>query len=351
MDAEGFGWLAGNRQGLSGISTADIADHNSRVLIATLRENGAMSRRALAAALGLSETAIAGIVRRLMGAGYLEQRKRSDGGRGTVFFVVEGAATGIGIHLTSTGAGLAHTDIGGHLLAEGTAATASDAEAWVTAARGGGGKLAGLAIACDEAMLDEARALARRFVDIRVDWVRDTEAALRCEQLCYHTRTERGLAVILLDETVRAGTMFSGRFFQGAHGRAGAIGAMRPASHVSTLSEVASATSYALHMKDGKDEAAWIAHAASRLLDAIMAISGFVSPDAVRIGGRLPDTVLDRLIAEIVADKALKAGHFIAADWIPDVTRLEGGMRAIARGAAMVPLRYALLPLETAPFD
>ncbi|WP_319518208.1 winged helix-turn-helix domain-containing protein [uncultured Martelella sp.] len=331
------------------MSSADISDHNTRAVLAALRENGALTRRALAGALGLTETAIASIVRRMVESHFLKQHSPAGGGQGATFSIIEDAGIGIGVYLYKKKARIAVVSLAGAVVDEREFGSCGDVLEWIDdiVEAPSPRRIPDIAVASDPASADLLVALLqqRDGQKCKMFQVRDTEAALSSLRLTPGVNTDIGMGVILIDETVRAGTMFSDRFFYGARGCAGQIGAMRPAPDAPTLNETAGLLSFNAHIAAGRPEDEWVEHAASRLLDAIVAISAFVSPGEFWIGGSLPEPVLDTIVERVVAGKALKAGHFIATRWIPAVNRLEDTGTAIARGAAMVTLKQAFLPL------
>ena len=342
-------WPGRGEEKLPGMSSADISDHNTRAVIAALRENSALTRRALAGALGLTETAIASIVRRMVDSHFLEQHSPAGGGQGATFSITADAGAGIGIFLHKKKVRIAVVSLAGAMVDEQEFSNCDKALEWIDHIVDAPSprRIPDIAVASDPASATLLEALLRQRDGQKCEMfqVRDTEAALSSLRLTTGVDTDIGTGVILIDETVRAGTMFSDRFFCGAHGRAGEIGAMRPAPDAPTLNETAGLLSFSAHIATGRPEEEWVEHAASRLLDAIVVISAFVSPGAFWIGGSLPEPVLDKIVDRIVAGKALKEGHFIATRWIPAVRRLEDTGTAIARGAAMVTLKQAFLPL------
>jgi predicted NBD/HSP70 family sugar kinase len=331
-----------------GISPEDIADHNSRVVLALLRSLGPLTRQELSGHLSLTEPAISGIIRRLVEAGFLEEGKRDVGARykAAEFAIRPASAHALGLWLCPDRGALVIADLLGHVLEEQTFATADMSAAVKLALSRGGPNLCGAGIACHPGVEPDRDMLAAMLPGRPLFYAKDTEAAVAAERMLGIGEPEGGFVVILLDETVRAGLMTGGAFFRGVHGRAGDIGAMRPGREERSLNEVASAASLRRHLEafgqGGLDD--WMRKAASRLLDAVVAIAGFVSPGAVLIGGDLPDEVLDRVIGMMIADREKKRSYFVAASWIPPIRRLSFSRCGVARGAAMLPFMELLLP-------
>lgn len=339
------------RQNLAGMSSSDISDHNIRTIIAALRESRSMSRRGLAAKLGLTETAISAIVRRMESMGYIRRNTATKGVRGATYSIAGNAAAGIGIRITDQALIAALVNLDGTIVEERVFKAYDALTDWI-AALGVTSQFAtfsGIAFSCANGLVEEAVSKLKVSGSVYpLYWLRDTEAALWHQRLLADVKTDNGIGVILVDDTVRAGTMFSDRFFRGAHGRAGALGAMRSSPSAPILNDVAGTASYYEHVASGRPEEEWIKRAASRLLDAIIAIAGFLSPASIAIGGTLPDAVMQRIVDRIVSDKALQESYFIATKWTPEIDILPNLDEVVARGAGMFVLKEALLPLTEA---
>ena len=66
----------------SGRTTAEIADHNSRIVLEALRRSGPLTRNELATRLGLSIPGITNIAQRLLDDAVILKTKRRVGGTG-----------------------------------------------------------------------------------------------------------------------------------------------------------------------------------------------------------------------------------------------------------------------------
>jgi predicted NBD/HSP70 family sugar kinase len=337
----------GERTG-PGVSPEDIADHNSRVVLALLRSHGPLTRQELAGQLSLTEPAISGIVRRLIAAGFVQEAKRETGARykAAEFALRPASAHALGLWLCPDRSELVIADLMGDLVEAQSFAPGDVSSAVQRVVSRCGVDLCGVGIACHPNVEPDRETLGALLPGRPLFFAKDSEAAVAAERMLGIGEPEGGFVVILLDETVRAGLMTGGSFFRGVHGRAGDIGSMRPGSQALSLDEVASAASLRRHLEaqgpGGLPD--WMQQAASRLLDAVVAIAGFVSPGAVLIGGDLPDDVLDGVIERMIVDREKKGSYFVAASWIPPIQRLTFPRCGVARGAAMLPFMELLLP-------
>lgn len=340
---EGEGGRAG-----AGISPEDIADHNSRVVLALLRRHGALTRQELAAHLSLTEPAVTGILKRLSTAGFVGQGRRDVAERykAAEFSLVAESARGCGLWVRPERIDLSVVDLKGAIVLQQEVSRDGLETAIRTVRDRFAASLTGIGIACHPSGDAAAIASLPALADLPTFPVKDVEAAVTAERILGIGEPEGGFAVILVDEIVRAGLMTGGHFFRGVHGRAGSIGSMRPGREERTLDEVASAVSYHRHIETAGAAAAeaWMRRAASRLLDAVLALGGFVSPGAVLIGGSLPDDVLDTVIAMMIAERARKGSYFVPASWIPPIRKLSFAGCGVARGAALLPLTELRLP-------
>lgn len=337
----------GGRAG-AGISPEDIADHNSRVVLALLRRHGALTRQELSAHLSLTEPAVTGILKRLAAAGFVGQGRRetTDRYKAAEFSLLAASAHGCGLWLRPERIDVAVVDLKGAVVLQQEVPPHGLDAAVRTIRDRFAASLTGIGIACHPA--GEAAGLGpmQALADLPTFTVKDVEAAVTAERILGIGEPEGGFAVILVDEVVRAGLMTGGRFFRGVHGRAGCIGSMRPGREELTLDEVASAASYRRHIETSGEAGTtdWTRRAASRLLDAVLALGGFVSPGAVLIGGSLPDDVLDMVIAMMIAERARKGSYFVPASWIPPIRKLSLPGCGVAHGAALLPFAELSLP-------
>ncbi|THF47738.1 ROK family transcriptional regulator [Allorhizobium terrae] len=328
-----------------GLSPEDIADHNGRTISALLLREGPMTRQELAARLKLTEPAITGIVQRLLGAGLVSQGKRQTKTRyqAAEFSLVPSGAYGLGIERRPQGGAVALCDLAGTMVL--SEEFESDEAFFAAIARirqAKAGFPAPLGVGVISSGADPQFTVL--FDDLPCFSLSKPEAVLAGEKLFGVGEPEGGLVVVLIGDQVQAGFMINGRFYRGSHGRAGAIGAMRPGLGEGTLDMAASAASFRAFMAKEGDVEGWIKQAARRLLDGVVTIAGFLSPGSVLLGGDLPEDVIKRLIDEIAKARLEKERYFVPTGWIPSVGPLSFPGRDPVYGAAVAPFIELLLP-------
>lgn len=331
-----------------GLSPEDIADHNGRTISALLLREGPMTRQELAARLSLTEPAITGILQRLEAAGLVckGNRQTSTRYKAAEFALVSSGAYGLGVERCHKGGSLALCNLAGHaVLSE----RFEDDEAFFAAiqrivqAEAGFPSPLGVGVVASAGLTEPLLPL---FGSLPYFALSKPEAVLAGERLFGIGEPEGGLVVVLIDDQVQAGLIINGRFYRGTHGRAGAIGSMRPGLAEGTLDRMASAASYrAFIAAEGEDRIdRWIEQAASHLLDGVVTIAGFISPGALLLGGQLPADIMERLIKKIAEVRPGKERYFVPAAWIPPVRPLSFPERDAAYGAAIAPIIELLLP-------
>lgn len=331
-----------------GLSPEDIADHNGRTVSALLLREGPMTRQELAARLKLTEPAITGILQRLLSAGLVRKGNRQTTARykAAEFSLVSSGAYGLGVERCHRGGSLVLCNLAGDMVLcehfERDEPFLTAVRQIVQAERGFPAPI-GVGVVM---RADADDALTAAFGALPCFTLSKPEAVLAGERLFGVGEPEGGLVVVLIDDQVQAGLIINGRFYRGTHGRAGAIGAMRPGLAEGTLDMMASAASYrAFITAEGEGEVdRWIEQAANRLLDGVVTIAGFISPGAMLMGGQLPTDVIDRLIEKIAVARLGKERYFVPAAWIPPVHPLSFPDRNAAYGAAIAPIIELLLP-------
>nr|WP_156533031.1 ROK family transcriptional regulator [Agrobacterium vitis] len=331
-----------------GLSPEDIADHNGRTVSALLLREGPMTRQELAARLKLTEPAITGILQRLVSAGLVckSNRQTTTRYKAAEFSLVSSGAYGLGLERCQNGGSLALCNLAGDRVFY---ERFDQDEAFFAAIRRivqaevGFPAPIGVGVVMN---VDKDDAFTTAFGELPSFTLSKPEAVLAGERLFGIGEPEGGLVVVLIDDQVQAGLVINGRFYRGTHGRAGAIGAMRPGLAEGTLDMMASAASYRdfIAAQGEREVDRWIEQAASRLLDGVVTIAGFISPGAILLGGQLPADVVDRLIEKIAEARLGKERYFVPAAWIPPVRPLSFPDRDAAYGAAIAPFIELLLP-------
>lgn len=330
-----------------GISPIDIAEHNSRITLRLLRRRGAMTRQELSRELALTEPAITGIVRRLQTAGLVSERKRPTTAHYTAAaFGLRGEARySLGVRIGNLDGEVVLMDLAGAIVRHTTFTTRDALIAVVADLQHAVGlaKIVGCGVATSpDAFMDRQHVepiLARDgqalfFLD-------DTEAAIEAERALGIGDTEGGMVMILTDYSVRAGLLIGGRVFRGNHGRAGQIGEMRSGIDGASLNEVATLPSLKSSLVD-KDR--WVENAARHLHEAVLAVSGFIAPGAILIGGSLPDDVLDDVVSRMSRERDDKIRELVIAPWIQQIRAATFPWAGAVLGAALRPLDAMALP-------
>jgi predicted NBD/HSP70 family sugar kinase len=337
-----------------GLNHGDIADHNCRIVLELLRVCGPLTRRDLAARLGLTEPAITGIVGRLEARGLVASRRQADAGRypATEFRLRPEGAVALGLRLARRAAAAVLVDAAGSVVAEqrdlppdeliaaGRALLAvKPAEASVLGV--------GVALSPDDGIgLADVQAA---FAPLPVFADADSAAAATAERLIGAGDRDGGFVSILVTRSgVRAGLSIGGRPFHGMHGFAGGIGAMRTGEARAPLADGLSPDRLDAGIAAGGDRetaiAGWARQAADHLLDAVVAISGVVVPGLIVIGGDLPDAALDAVVSETLATPVAIGGRPTTAAWMPPLRRSTLPAAGVVEGAALLPLLEVLLP-------
>ena len=215
-----------------GINHVDIASHNSRSALELLRRFGPMTRQELSAQLNLTEPAITGIMKRLISAGHVQQRKRTGSGRymSNEFTLIPDSAYALGISLAGTENEILLSNLAGQIVCHEYFSQGEQAGCIISNMLSGHAvaeRLAGIGIASPPGRDQERNSLLETLTELPCQVIEDTEASLVAERLLGVGNKEGGIVVILINETVRAGLLIGGKPFRGEHGLAGQIGAMR----------------------------------------------------------------------------------------------------------------------------
>ena len=333
-----------------GISPVDIADHNSRTTLGLLRRFGPLTRQELSRRLGLTEPAIAGIVQRLANAGLVAGRKRANTTRYAAleFALRPDSAFSLGISVTAEGGEIIVIDLSCKIRARIDFADIDEIGDAIESIRHmAPGKFVGCGVALAPATVIDRATLEERIGEAvgPLYVLDDSEAAIGAERALGIGDPEGGLVTILIDDTVRAGLLIGGRPFRGIHGLAGQIGNMRSGVDGATLNEVATLPSLARHLATENASAdAWIVVAARHLHEAVLAISGFIAPGAILIGGSLPDDILASVISSMSREREEKIRDLVIAPWIPVVQPATHPQDGVVLGAALRPFNETLFP-------
>src|SRR5579862_754061 len=263
----------------SGRTTAEIADHNSRALLETLRRSGPLTRTDLSARLGLSIPGITNVAQRLLDEALIVETKRRARGASlpsAQYALDPAGALAIGMRSQKGWTHAVLIDVGGTIRARAVARGPAAVTEKLLAEVSGRRNILGVGVAADGPQAELQPTLVSPLVAaVLAEWLHDPAAA------------SRGIAAILIEEKIRAGLFFHGRPFAGVHQRAGRIGEMLTGNDRRPLDEVASMAAYR-QLSGAAAHRRWIDDAARHLLDAIFALTGFLRPAQVTIGGDLP---------------------------------------------------------------
>ena len=350
-----------------GYSHLDIANRNMRVVMEALRRAGPYSRQELSTLTGLTQTALTTILRKLQSAGYVREQRRQkvEGERYTQneFWLNADGALAIGLRVRQYNSELLLLDITGQVRAHEYCPAIADLPAALAQFRqcgAGQGKCIGIGVVCDREVAIDMAQIQEVVPELPFYQRSDIGAAVMAEHLLGSHNTHDGAVMVIIDDTVRAGLLVSGRPFEGVHGLAGRIGMMRTGKDRTQLNDSLSTRTlmplldegqWNLLKADHQDSCTWtpelehwVQNAASHLLDATVAIAGFLAPGVIMIGGDLPKPMIERLISDMKAEQIDKAKRLMTSPWMPEITASTFVHGGIAVGAALLPFQQRLLP-------
>jgi len=318
----------------TGRGTAQIADHNSRAILELLRRSGPLTRNELAGSLGLTIPGITNITRRLLGEGLVTEtrRKTPSAAVPTAHYAIDpDGAFAIGARQRGSKAEGILVDLIGNIRDRREATDIGRVISALEKASGPSANIVGIGIASEHAEVDGTLVESPVIAATLAEWSASPGNAAN------------GLAMVLIEDRIRAGLFFHGRPFAGVHGRAGRIGEMRTGPDRRPLDEIASAASYRAVAKRDAARDDWIHDAAQHLLDAVFALTGFLGLGRVVIGGDLPPAIVESLIAEMARVSAARVHEATALD-LPEILPAAAGADAVLMGAALLPFFAKLLP-------
>lgn len=345
-----------------------VAEHNLRVTLEAIRRAGPLTRLELARRSGLSAPGLTNILRRLSENGLVTaSRRRGEGsGQPSVEFAINpNGAFAIGIRLAGASSEAVLIDLGGQVRdrvifdpGADLAAAIGEILARLRSGPAQPQNIVGIGIGASTPGALDPGSLSAGLSPLRVMVERDCVVGALAERMFGAGPVDGGLVLIVIDAAVRAGLLLQGVPFGGVHGRAGDIGAMRTGPDQVPLDSVVGLG--ALHarltpaekkmLQDGEDlpmtpaVCAWIETAAGHLLDAIIAMAGFVAPGAILIGGDLPRNAIDALIARMAVERGDRTIRPVSTPWISPIRPASFAGGGIAVGAALLPLFDQLLP-------
>ena len=342
----------------AGQNLVHAADHNLRVTLEALRRTGPMSRLELAQLTGLTVPGITNIVRRLVADGLVSEGS-DEGSRANRFGLVAEGAVSLGIDVSDGVAQLVVIDLAGHVvLRDERAVEAGDTARAVIElasavlerlAEGTAARVMGLGLTTPD-VADEIRAA---LAPLPVIVEPDTIAAALGERQFGVAAASDSFVYVLLGPSTRAGMIIGGSVFNGVDQRAGLVGAMRTGEDGRLLDEVASTTALAgIPSLDPADPAVdrWIEAASAHLMDSIIAVSAFIAPRVIFVGGRLPAELLAALVSRLATQRQERMIEPTQPYWLPELAPGSLSSDAVLMGIAAIPFLEFLLPDPRRPF-
>lgn len=375
---------------LSGTNLIRAGDYNQRVVLQAIRVAGETTRSELAEVTGLTAPTIANITKRLLDAGLVLDAGRRHGNRGqpAVRLTIDpNGSFSIGVNVDRDHVTVVLLDIAGKVrsrtLSEVAFAMPSEVRRIV---RGeiarildsdtvAPERICGIGVALPDGLAKvdlphrpadygewdetDVTRLLGDILPVAVHVDNDAAAAAIGELHFGHGLAERSFFYILVSAGLGGGLVLDGSYYRGAHGRSGEVGFLPAAD--STLERIVSlstlidriaasgAEPLPVHRLDEAGDAVqavidrWIDEAAAALVEPIVAIDCLINPGAILIGGRLPDGIVDRLVAKVDAAFAAHAARVPAPAVIRRAMLSADGP---AIGAAILPFNDLILPSQ-----
>jgi predicted NBD/HSP70 family sugar kinase len=378
---------------LSGTNLERAGDYNQRVILQAVRVNGPITRAELAQISGLTAPTVNNIAQRLVDDGVVIEAGRVQGARGqpaTKFVVNPDGCLSIGVNIDRDHITVLALDLLGKVRARTTKnidfALPAVAEKFcktqidkiLNDRKLSGVPVMGLGVALPDdlgrvslpqqppgysAWSDvNIRQMAERLLPGKAVFVENDAAAAALGELQIgHGVNRASFFYMLLNFGLGGGVVVDGHYVRGAHGRSGEIGFLPTRDTVGgkrTLQERVSvsallkfldesghpvANSDALRQPAPEHRSAigaWINAAADMLIEPLVGVCCVIDPEAVLIGGRLPDWIIDDL-AEALNQRLTMVSSLPA---LPPVLRAAMATDAPAVGAAILPFIDRLLP-------
>lgn len=373
-----------------GANAERTRSHNRRLVLSRVRAAEGIGRAEIARTTGLSTQAVSNIIADLTEDGMLRELGRRSTARGQppVQYALEpGARAALGIELRPDALFAALVDLGGavrfsdrvrldstapdHVLRDvqrlhdrALAATGLPRERLL----GSGVVMPGPFGTCAESLPGydlplwrglDARQLFADTLGCPIIVENDANAAAMAERLTGVARGIDSYLYLYFGRGLGLGVVQQGRLMRGAFGNAGEAGRMRLSGgqtledRVSRFS-VQAALSYAgadaattedlarFHAAANPALSLWTTQAALALTEAALTLENLFDPQTVILGGAMPDSLLDDLIAQVTLP-ATSVSHRPDRDW-PRLMRGHSGPRAATIGAAALVIDQSFLP-------
>ena len=367
------------------------ANHNQRVVFQEIRTHKRVTRSELANITGLTKPTIVNVSRQLLQAELIVEAERATLGRGQPAWVLElnpDGAYSVGLNIDRDHLTLVALDLSGKIRgrvsAEISFASPDDvrtflANAWQTLATRSKiplNRVVGVGVALPDDLgtlafpgkppayvawdhLDIA-ALLRPIFAGPTFVENDAVAAAIGEAQFGHGLEAPSFVYVLISVLLGGGIVINRSYFRGENGRSGEIGYMQVEARdgtICSLQDVVSIGALSEWLKrrginiGGPEDLKhldpagalavdqWLEEACGYLTSIFAQIRQFIDPDAIMLGGRLPEHLLDRL-ATLCQQRQEDAR---SAQWI-DIRRAKLSSDAPAIGAAILPFQTLLFP-------
>ncbi len=381
---------------LSGTNLERAGDYNQRVLLQAIRVNGPLTRSDLVEITNLTPPTVANITKRLLTSELIVEAGRRPGNRGLPAMKLAINPDGcfsIGVNIDRDHITVVTLDLEGRIRARVSEEIAFALPDTVAAfvrthlEKILGGldipreRVIGMGVAApddpghvtlphqpaDYAVWDSVN-VGKLFADIvplPVFVENDAAAAAIGELQFGHGLQSPTFFYILITAALGGGLVIEGNYFRGARGRSGELGwiplrerhggarMLQEVVSISFLYEHLAAHGFhatspeqlrALAEQGCAPLDKWIEMAADWLVDAMVAVNCLVNPDAVFIGGRLPENIVERLAARLNERMTVFRG---AIPSVAPVRRAALSADAPAVGAGILPFTARLLPSTT----
>lgn len=387
----------GSRLGtsLSGTNLERAADYNQRIVLQAIRVAEETTRSELAVTTGLTPPTIANITKRLLDLGLIREAGRRVGLRGQPALRLQvnpDGAFAIGVNIDRDHYTIVALDLAGRVrtraVREMTFPMPDEVidrlKDEIEAIRRSGdiddSRIIGVGVALPDELgsvalphrpdgyeiwngLDVA-GLVGGVLPWPVHVDNDAAAAALGEAQFGSGLSSRSFFYILISAGLGGGLVVDGAYVRGAGGRSGEIGFLpdhSAATAGATVQDTVSLSALLARLEkagspvDGPEQLSapseaiaavierWLDDAAASLQAPLVAVNCLVNPAAVLIGGRLPDRLIDGLVARLnaqLADASIPA--------LAPVLRAATSSDAPAIGAAILPFFDQLLPTESA---
>lgn len=372
--------------------------HNRRVVLETLRQHGRLGRSDIASLTRLTAQAVSNIVAELLEEGFLVElgRRRTARGQPPVEFALN-AAGGVtaGMEIAADHVTTVLVDLAGEVRArrvaplpdlavEAVQTVAASELGRVRAVQGMPERLLGCGVVMPgpfdfQGTLtvgstalpgwtgQDVTALMSAALGTPVTIENDATAAAVGEHLYGVGRNLRHVCLVYFGLGLGLGLLLDGEPYRGAFGNAGEIGhlpavaqglpcvcgrhgcleryvsppALHEALRLSGIGPVDAAGLARLQAEGHPAMLGWIAQAGALLAPVLAMLESLLDPETIVLGGALPDSVIDALIAAAPLPPSVARGGDRS---VPRVQRGTTGQFTAALGAAALPLLDATAP-------